>query len=471
MLGNENYKNCTFFSDIKGDYITLIFSKYINVYNDNKFILQCDISDLDINGAVYLEGTLYCTQNYDNIIYVYKLNSLKDKIILHEYENIKIIKCINSTKYWFVLQIDARQIIAYDLINKRSLFLLPIQNNYIDIALFENENAIMVGDDVEYELDDVGDSYNHTLLCSFHYNILNGDVQILDQLEVHTFIDNWDDRHINTTISKYNMKFPLFDMYLYYWLEELSISAHGKYIIYYSNDIKGIIISEFENGTVYQLFVLPKKYTKDSKYYFNELTNIFTIVNNGIIERYIIKQESEDALKELNKRYNDAYKNKKNVQEDDDFKSLFFQCLIGGKCKKMDFEFDVALSFAGEDREYVDVIANRLKNNGIKVFYDKFEVSNLWGKDLYQYLSHIYKDNAKYCVIFISDSYKNKTWTRHELRNAQNRAFLENKEYILPVFLENVELDGLNDTIGYIKASEFSESEVADLIIEKVNKI
>lgn len=68
MLGNENYKNCTFFSDIKGDYITLIFSKYINVYNDNKFILQCDISDLDINGAVYLEGTLYCTQNYDNII-------------------------------------------------------------------------------------------------------------------------------------------------------------------------------------------------------------------------------------------------------------------------------------------------------------------------------------------------------------------------------------------------------------------
>lgn len=138
---------------------------------------------------------------------------------------------------------------------------------------------------------------------------------------------------------------------------------------------------------------------------------------------------------------------------------------------RQEYLYDVALSFAGEDRSYAEIIANKLKNRGIKVFYDKFETANLWGKDLFQYLSHIYKDNAKYCVIFISDAYKQKMWTRHELRNAQNRSFLENKEYILPIFLENVELDGLNDTIGYVKASEFSESEIVDLIIEKVNKI
>lgn len=132
------------------------------------------------------------------------------------------------------------------------------------------------------------------------------------------------------------------------------------------------------------------------------------------------------------------------------------------------FDYDVALSFAGEDRAYVNVIANELKSKGIKVFYDKFETSNLWGKDLYQYLNHIYKDNARYCVIFVSDNYKNKAWTKHELKSAQNRAFVENKEYILPIFLEDIKLDGLNDTIGYIKASEFSESEIVDLIIEKI---
>lgn len=132
--------------------------------------------------------------------------------------------------------------------------------------------------------------------------------------------------------------------------------------------------------------------------------------------------------------------------------------------------YDVALSFAGEDREYVEKIAQALKTTGVRVFYDKFETVNLWGKDLYQYLSHIYKDNARYCVIFISSSYKSKAWTRHELKNAQNRAFTDNKEYILPIFLEDIELEGLNDTIGYIKTSEFSESEIIDLIIEKIEQ-
>lgn len=135
------------------------------------------------------------------------------------------------------------------------------------------------------------------------------------------------------------------------------------------------------------------------------------------------------------------------------------------------YEYDVALSFAGEDRKYVEKIAKRLKKNDISVFYDKFETANLWGKDLYQYLSHIYKDNARYCVIFISESYKNKAWTRHELKNAQNRAFSENKEYILPIFLEEVELDGLNDTTGYLNASVFSEREIVDFIIEKCNNL
>ena len=53
-------------------------------------------------------------------------------------------------------------------------------------------------------------------------------------------------------------------------------------------------------------------------------------------------------------------------------------------------EFDIALSFAGENRDYVDQIANLLRDSGVKVFYDLFEEANLWGKNLYDYLSDIY---------------------------------------------------------------------------------
>ena len=36
-------------------------------------------------------------------------------------------------------------------------------------------------------------------------------------------------------------------------------------------------------------------------------------------------------------------------------------------------KYHIALSFAGEDREYVDKVAHQLQEKGVKVFYDKFE--------------------------------------------------------------------------------------------------
>ena len=35
--------------------------------------------------------------------------------------------------------------------------------------------------------------------------------------------------------------------------------------------------------------------------------------------------------------------------------------------------YDVALSFAGEDREYVDRVAAALVRSGVSVFYDHYE--------------------------------------------------------------------------------------------------
>jgi hypothetical protein len=41
-------------------------------------------------------------------------------------------------------------------------------------------------------------------------------------------------------------------------------------------------------------------------------------------------------------------------------------------------DFDVALSFAGEDRTYVERVASELQRMGLKVFYDKHEAVTLW---------------------------------------------------------------------------------------------
>lgn len=131
------------------------------------------------------------------------------------------------------------------------------------------------------------------------------------------------------------------------------------------------------------------------------------------------------------------------------------------------YQYDVALSFAGEDREYVEDVATFLKSFGVNVFYDKFEQADLWGKDLYEHLNDVYKNKAKYSILFISKFYKEKAWTNHERKSAQTRAFKESEEYILPIKFDDTEIPGLNETIGYLDARYYAPKDIAKFFIDK----
>jgi hypothetical protein len=131
-------------------------------------------------------------------------------------------------------------------------------------------------------------------------------------------------------------------------------------------------------------------------------------------------------------------------------------------------EFDIALSFAGEDREYVDQVANILRGKGISLFYDKFEEANLWGKNLYDYLSDIYRNKAFYTIMFISENYNKKLWANHERQSMQSRAFQENQEYILPARFDETEIPGLLPTIGYIPLKDKTPTDFSEIICKKL---
>ncbi len=135
------------------------------------------------------------------------------------------------------------------------------------------------------------------------------------------------------------------------------------------------------------------------------------------------------------------------------------------------YNFDVALSFAGEDRKYVEEVAQVLRKMDIRVFYDKYETISFWGKDLYVHLREVYHKQAKYVVIFISKFYAEKLWTNHERESAQARAFSEKREYILPVKFDDVEISGILPTTGYIDLREVSPNKLALLIKEKIGPI
>lgn len=134
----------------------------------------------------------------------------------------------------------------------------------------------------------------------------------------------------------------------------------------------------------------------------------------------------------------------------------------------MKYLYDVVLSFAGEDREYVEECANILTALGIKVFYDYYEQSELWGKDLYTFLADIYSNKAEYAIVFVSQHYARKRWTKHEFKFINERMFKNDTEYLLPVLLDDIQLLGIPQTQGYL--THKSPYEVAALFAKKLNK-
>lgn len=130
--------------------------------------------------------------------------------------------------------------------------------------------------------------------------------------------------------------------------------------------------------------------------------------------------------------------------------------------------YEIVLSFAGEDRVYVEKVAEFLQRHNVKFFYDRYEEVTLWGKDLAEHLDKVYRGSARYCVMFISEHYANKVWTNHERKSALARAIEEKEEYILPVRFDKTEIPGIRHTIGYVDISTRPPEELGNLILQKL---
>jgi hypothetical protein len=84
-------------------------------------------------------------------------------------------------------------------------------------------------------------------------------------------------------------------------------------------------------------------------------------------------------------------------------------------------------------------------------------------------IPELYRVDSRYWVILISQEDANREWTNHERRSAQARMIAERgKEYILPVRIDDTELDGLVPTTGYLSLSEHGVEIVTNLLVKKL---
>lgn len=135
------------------------------------------------------------------------------------------------------------------------------------------------------------------------------------------------------------------------------------------------------------------------------------------------------------------------------------------------FEYDVGLSFAGEDSAVAEEFGTLLINKDIRVFYDEYQAGDLWGKDVVDHLVNVYARKARYCVMFISQYYPLKKWTEAERTSAQQRAFRDASEYILPIQLDDSEVPGIAETKGYRDLRQHSMESIVNLLEQKLTQI
>jgi hypothetical protein len=131
--------------------------------------------------------------------------------------------------------------------------------------------------------------------------------------------------------------------------------------------------------------------------------------------------------------------------------------------------FDVAISFAGEDRSVAEALAQGLRARSLRVFYDMFYQAELIGEDLAQLLARIYSRASLFCIVLISKHYPQKRWPQFELAQIQDGVIVRGGPSMVPVRIDETRVDGISATLGYIDLRLTDVDKAVDLIARKVD--
>ena len=132
-------------------------------------------------------------------------------------------------------------------------------------------------------------------------------------------------------------------------------------------------------------------------------------------------------------------------------------------------KYDIAVSYASEQRTYIERFVKRLMSNGLMVYYDRNEKTKMVGKILDQELHRIYIDEAINCALFLSNEYINKPITKYESQIILSQSLYKAEYMYIFKFDESLTIPGLNRNFVYSSIKEYPEPEqYADFMYEVI---
>ncbi|MBV6393822.1 MAG: hypothetical protein KPEEDBHJ_03066 [Anaerolineales bacterium] len=132
--------------------------------------------------------------------------------------------------------------------------------------------------------------------------------------------------------------------------------------------------------------------------------------------------------------------------------------------------FDVALSFPGEIRSYIEIIVRELERiiSPNSYFYDNNYISQLARPSLDILLQDIYKNRSRLVVVFLSGDYQRKEWCGIEFRAIKEIIMERDNHKIMLVKMDDGVVDGIFKTDGYIDGQKHQPKDIARFIGERI---
>ena len=145
----------------------------------------------------------------------------------------------------------------------------------------------------------------------------------------------------------------------------------------------------------------------------------------------------------------------------------------GGTIDIRQHRFEVALSFPGEHRSYVERVAGELERElgAAACFYDRYYEAQLAQPSLDVLLDQIYGERSGLVVAFICREYDEKEWCGIEWRKIRERVVTGDAWEVMYVRLGEGEVAGMTRLDGYIDARERPPEELARLIVQRVQVV
>lgn len=295
-----------------------------------------------VSGCAYNDEILWLSLENSNTLIAVDSENNEELIPILDHDNISIIKMVTGQESMLVLEgsnAKDKSLFVFDCNAKEVLFVLPIQEHFIDIVITSYKTALLLceeGRRVSARYSDEVDDEEILFWAELEWNQDSTEVIIKKSMKLYIDYnyetDSGNYRH--TILYSEGLRFPLFDCYLYHWLEQKSFSLNGKYVVYYSEDIQGIVIGNPVGGKIYRIIALPDDVANpENEFFYNYyVSELVVITKANEIKRYVINCTSEAALNRLNTVYNEAFLNKTSLSMKGDmtFTNILYRAI--GSC-------------------------------------------------------------------------------------------------------------------------------------------